>query len=136
MANAMYHLLFVEDGPIPTPTPTGEPTPTPTGPTPTPTSTGPTPTPTPTPSFEPGQVRVEARREESNPNVQSLIRMNVWNEDTTALNNLAARYFVDLSEVYAAGYSAGNVTLDVYYSSTGVNVSPLTAYDKIGRAHV
>jgi len=123
--------------PTPTPTTSPEPTPTPTSttePTPTPTE-GPTPTPTPTSSFEPGQVRVEARCEESNPNVQSLIRMNVWNEDTAALNNLSARYFVDLSEVYAAGYSAGNVTLDVYYSSTGVNVSPLTAYDTANRIY-
>jgi len=123
--------------PTPTaePTPTGEPTPTPTAePTATPTE-GPTPTPTPTSSFEPGQVRVEARSEESNPNVQSLIRMNVWNEDTAALNNLSARYFVDLSEVYAAGYAAGDVTLDVYYSSTGVNLSPLTAYDTANRIY-
>jgi len=113
--------------PIPTPTSTTKPTPTPTE--------GPTPTPTPTSSFEPGQVRVEARGEESNPDVQSLIRMNVWNEDTAALNNLSVRYFVDLSEVYAAGYSAGNVTLDVYYSSAGVTVSPLTAYDTANRIY-
>ena len=80
-------------------------------------------------------MRVEARREESNPNVQSLIRMTIWNEDTAPLNNLSARYFVDLSEVYAAGYAAGNVTLDVYYSSAGVTVSPLTAYDAANRIY-
>src|SRR5690554_6386661 len=113
--------------PTPKPTSTTEPTPTPTE--------GPTPTPTPTSTFEPGQVRVEARCEESNPDVQSLIRMNIWNEDNAALNNLSARYFMDLSEVYAAGYSAGNVTLDVYYSSTGVTVSPLTAYDTANRIY-
>src|SRR5690606_38424233 len=34
-----------------------------------------------------------------------------------------------------AGYSAGDVTLDVYNSSTGVNVSPLTTYDAANRIY-
>jgi hypothetical protein len=85
------------------------------------------------PTFPPGEakVRVEARSETSNPAIRSLVRMNIWNEGPTSLSQLSARYFLDLTEVYAAGYSAEDVTIDVYYTSAGkVEVSPLTVYNR------
>lgn len=74
-----------------------------------------------------GHVRVEARYEQAN-NQQSLIRMQIINDDTQSLTNLSIRYIIDLSEVIAAGYSASNVKLDLYYSSATVTVSAIKPY--------
>jgi hypothetical protein len=45
-----------------------------------------------------------------------------------ASSNLSFRYFMDLSEVFAAGFTAGDVTVRSYYSE-GATVGPLTAWD-------
>lgn len=44
-------------------------------------------------------------------------------------SNLAFRYFVDLSEVYAAGYSASDVEVKSNYSQ-GATLTPLLAWDE------
>jgi len=43
-------------------------------------------------------------------------------------DKLSFRYYVDLSEVYAAGYTASNITISTNYNQ-GATVSPLTAFD-------
>jgi hypothetical protein len=42
--------------------------------------------------------------------------------------NLSFRYYMDLSELYAAGYTAADVRVQSYYSN-GSTVGPLTAFD-------
>ncbi|MBX9585016.1 MAG: glycoside hydrolase family 9 protein [Gemmataceae bacterium] len=45
-----------------------------------------------------------------------------------ASTNLSFRYFMDLSEVYAAGFTAADITVRSYYSE-GATIGPLTAWD-------
>jgi hypothetical protein len=54
--------------------------------------------------------------------------MQIINDDSQALTGLSIRYYVDLSEVVAAGYSASNIKLDLYYSSATATVSSIKSY--------
>ncbi|HEX2953012.1 MAG TPA: glycoside hydrolase family 9 protein [Bacillota bacterium] len=73
------------------------------------------------------KIHVDAKYEQSS-NQQSLLRMQIINDDSQALTDLSIRYYVDLSEVVAAGYSASNIKLDLYYSSATATVSSIKSY--------
>ena len=51
-----------------------------------------------------------------------------------ASTNLSFRYFLDLSEVFAAGFTAADVVVQSYYSQ-GATVGPLTAWDAAKRLY-
>ncbi|MBW5449425.1 glycoside hydrolase [Cohnella sp. CFH 77786] len=49
-------------------------------------------------------------------------------------DKLSFRYYVDLSEVYAAGYTKNDIAISTNYNQ-GAAVSPLTAYDEASRIY-
>jgi hypothetical protein len=51
-----------------------------------------------------------------------------------ASSNLSFRYFVNLSETYLAGYSAGDIQVNSFYSQ-GATISPLRAWDAPNRIY-
>ncbi|XID92815.1 DUF4466 family protein [Paenibacillaceae bacterium WGS1546] len=89
----------------------------------------------PLPNFPPAETKedemfVEASFNSTGPNyteIKALVN-NRSGWPARMGDKLSFRYYVDLSEVYAAGYTAANVTISTNYNQ-GATVSPLTAHD-------
>ncbi|HEY8344237.1 MAG TPA: glycoside hydrolase family 48 protein [Bacillota bacterium] len=73
-------------------------------------------------------VRVEAVAEQ-NSNIMTQVRMHIYNDGGSTLNNLSAKYFIDVSEILTSGYSLGDLQLEIYYSSAPVASPVLTAFN-------
>ena len=75
-----------------------------------------------------GDVRVEAVAEQ-NSNIMTQVRMHIYNEGASTLTNLAAKYFIDVTEILASGYSLSDLQLDIHYSSAPVASPVLTTFN-------
>ncbi|MBA7631070.1 hypothetical protein ES703_38597 [subsurface metagenome] len=76
-----------------------------------------------------GEVHVEALLA-TDSSQSTGIYQKIFNDGTSAISGFSAKYFMDLTEVYAAGYSASNLVFAKDWDQSGaVTVSGPTAYD-------
>ncbi len=112
----------------PTATPHNTSTATP-SPTPRPTNT---PAPSPTPSASPttAAVHVAAMNGGGGSNQETQYRVRLYNDSGGTQGGLKARIYVNLSELFAAGLTARDVTLAKYWDQCGaVQLGPVTVWD-------
>jgi len=112
----------------PTATPHNTSTATP-SPTPRPTNT---PAPSPTPSASPttAAVHVAAMNGGGGSNQETQYRVRLYNDSGGTQGGLKARIYVNLSEVFAAGLTARDVTLAKYWDQcNAVQLGPVTVWD-------
>ncbi len=76
-----------------------------------------------------GEVHVEALLA-TDSSQSTGIYQKIFNDGTSAISGISAKYFMDLTEIYAAGYSASNLVFAKDWDQSGaVTVSGPTAYD-------
>lgn len=109
--------------PAPTSTPANTATPTAT------LAPSPTPTPTSTATGGAASLRVTAMLGGGNATQETQYRVRLHNDGATPQNNLSARVFVDLSEVFAAGLGVGDLTTDELWDQCGTaSLGPYTRW--------
>ncbi|MGI8552384.1 MAG: cellulose binding domain-containing protein [Dehalococcoidia bacterium] len=71
-----------------------------------------------------------ARLAAAGSNQQTQYHIRLKNDSSTSQTNLSLRVFLNLSEVYAAGLRASDVTADLYWSQCGaVQLGPLRVWN-------
>jgi len=114
--------------PLPTATTRNTATATP-SPTPRPTNT---PTPSPIPSGSPtvAAVHVAVMNGSGGSNQETQYRLRLYNDGGGAQTGFTARIYLNLSEIYAAGFTARDVTTAKYWDQCGtVRPGPVTVWD-------